>query len=357
MVDTPVKDFVRAQTDVIIDGYSATGANGDVYFGTRKILSDRVALKFYYYNPIAPIHQEPVLLKEIKHKNIIEIYDARVIDNKYAYFLTPEISGGDLQSYLDSNALSIQSAISITRGILQGLAELHKHPNNLLHRDLKPDNILINKHNLEPCIADFGSIIRLPDSSAHASVSKNNFFYQPCEAVKDKIYTKQSDLYQVGIILFRMLGGHFPMFPQAWLNKVEQKEYDSIQGGYEKWTFIERVIEKKIVTGKLLSYDSLPFYVDDKLKKIVKKATHIDYKKRYATCVEFQKALFDYGKDAIDWVNNSGIVHAKRKDGTEFKISPDGTSFKLETLKGTSPWRRNNQHDGKLKSIIALINK
>ena len=50
--DEPVKLFVRGQTDISIDRYSDTGANGFLYFGERNILKDRVALKFYYYKVI-----------------------------------------------------------------------------------------------------------------------------------------------------------------------------------------------------------------------------------------------------------------------------------------------------------------
>jgi hypothetical protein len=59
-VDEPIKEFVRNQKDVEIDRYSDTGANGELYFGRRKILNDRVALKFYYYNSHISSHQEPL---------------------------------------------------------------------------------------------------------------------------------------------------------------------------------------------------------------------------------------------------------------------------------------------------------
>jgi len=90
-VDKPISDFVRQQTDININRYSDGGANGELYFGERNVLKDRVALKFYYYNPIYSTHEEPLLLKEIKHENILEIFDAKIIDKQYAYFLTPEI--------------------------------------------------------------------------------------------------------------------------------------------------------------------------------------------------------------------------------------------------------------------------
>src|SRR5690554_22827 len=177
--DEPVKLFVREQTDVSIDRYSDTGANGFLYFGKRNILKDRVALKFYYYNSHISSHQEPLLLKEVKHDNILEIYDAKIINEQYAYFLTPEISGGDLHKYIEKNIISTNTAITITQGILKGLSELHKMPNNFVHRDLKPNNILIDNETKNPFIADFGSIKKIPDSKNSVVASKNTFIYKP----------------------------------------------------------------------------------------------------------------------------------------------------------------------------------
>lgn len=353
--DEPIKQFVRAQTDIEIDKYSDAGANSELYFGKRKVLGDRVALKFYYYNSSASSHQEPLLLKEIKHENILEIYDAKIIDNQYAYFLTPEISGGDLHKFIEKNIISTKTAICITQGILKGLSALHNEPYNFVHRDLKPNNILIDKNNLKPYIADFGSIKKIPDSKDSVVASKNTFIYKPYEAIIDGIYSKQSDIYQVGVILFQLLDGFFPNAPADWLNDKQRKKLNKITGSFEQWEYVEECISRKIVSGNLLDNNSLPIYIDTSLKRIINAATNNDLTKRYRSCAEFLKALFDYSKKAKDWRIEDEIIFAVDKSQNEYKIYQSKKGFILETKKNGGNWRKDNSHSGKLPDIIDYL--
>jgi len=353
--DEPIRQFVRNQTDIEIDRYSEVGSNGDIYFGKRKLLGDRVALKFYFYNSDISSHQEPLLLKEVKHENILQIFDAKIIDNQYAYFLTPEISGGDLHKFIEKNIISTKTAFFITQGILKGLSELHKEPNNFVHRDLKPSNILIDDHNLQPCIADFGSIKKIPEFKNSVVASKNTFIYKPYEAVIDNEYTKQSDIYQVGIILYQLLNGNFPSLFSDWLNNRQKIKLSKINGSFEQWEYIEECINRKIVSGTLLDFNSLPIFVDKSLKHIIRTATHNTINKRYQSCSEFLKALFDYIKNSKDWRLEDEAIYAVDKQQTEYKIFKEKSSYVLETKKKNGDWRRDNKHSGKLKEIIEKL--
>jgi serine/threonine protein kinase len=354
-VDEPIKQFVRNQNDIDIDRYSNTGANGELYFGQRKILKDRVALKFYYYNSNISSHQEPLLLKEVKHDNILEIYDARIISDQYAYFLTPEINGGDLQKFQDKFIISTATAISVTQGILKGLSELHKSPNDFVHRDLKPNNILIDEDTLQPFIADFGSIKKIPEASNSVVASKSTFIYKPFESVVDGDYFKQSDIYQIGVVLFQLLGGVFPGAAADWLTERQKNKLTKISGNFEQWQFIEECINQKIVKGKLLDLNSLPPFISKKLKGIIRTATHVDKSKRYETCAEFLKDLFDYQKSAKDWWIDDSVFYANGKGKQEFRIYRDKKGYILENRKNGNSWRKDNKHSGKLKDIIDKI--
>ncbi len=351
-VDEPIRKFVREQDDIIIDKYSAGGANGELYFGTRKVLNDRVALKFYYYNSDISSHQEPLLLKEIEHDNILKIYDAKIIDNQYAYFLTPEISGGDLQKFIDGNVISTKQALHITQGILKGLSELHK--NDFVHRDLKPNNVLIDNSNFNVFIADFGSIKKITNNSSVVA-SKNTFIYKPYEAIINGVYHKQSDIYQVGIILFQLLNGNFPLAAADWLNVRQRKKLDKIVGQFEQWKYIEEIINQKIIKGKLLDLKSLPVFVDTSLKRIIRTATNSDLSKRFANCAEFLKAIYDYLKGAVDWWREDGIIYAKKKS-LFYRIYKSKKGYVLETSRNNLNWRKDNKHNGTLKSINEKIN-
>jgi len=100
-VDPRIRKFLSEQDDFLIDKYSNKGGFGELYFGKRKILGDRVALKFYNIKDGSG-HEEAKLLQKITHENILPILDARMIDDEISFYLTPEMSGGDLQNIIDS---------------------------------------------------------------------------------------------------------------------------------------------------------------------------------------------------------------------------------------------------------------
>ena len=178
-VNPVIKDFISSQSDIKIDKYSGKGGFGELYFGKRTILGDRVALKFYELENTKEDHIEPLLLKEITHENILPIFDAKIIDNNIAYYLTPEISGGDLQNIIDNYILKSDVAVSIIQGVLKGLNELHKSPRNLVHRDIKTLNILVDKDNGKPFLADFGTVKQIPSGNTFVSSSRFSFFILP----------------------------------------------------------------------------------------------------------------------------------------------------------------------------------
>jgi len=226
--------------------------------------------------------------------------------------------------------LSTNTAITITQGILKGLSELHKMPNNFVHRDLKPNNILIDNETKTPFIADFGSIKKIPDSKNSVVASKNTFIYKPYESLIDGDYFKESDIYQVGIILFQLLNGFFPGAAADWLSDRQRTKLTKITGSFEQWQFIEECINQKIVRGKLLDYNSLPKFISKRLKSIIRTATHIDKDKRYKNCAEFLKALFDYQKKSKDWFEVDGVIYAE--DGPKERIRLEVGRSNIYTL-------------------------
>ena len=354
-VDDIIRDFINTQEDIEIDRYSDIGAFGELYFGTRKILNDRVALKFYGYNEDLNTHNEPILLKSIKHNNILEIYDAKIIDKQYAYFLTPEISGGDLKNHIDNNIITLFDAINFTQQILSGLNELHKSPNNLLHRDLKPNNILIDLETKNIYISDFGSIKYIDDNTEAVVASKSTEIYKPYEVITENKYTRKADIYQVGLIFFQLLGGKFPTAPYDWLNDKQKLKYNKISGSFEKWQFIDECLQSLIIKDKLLDYNSLPPYISNQIKKVIKTATCKDINKRYNGCSEFIKGLFDLTKNNNDWWIEDQVLYSSNKKKS-YRILLVKGNYILENSKNTILWTKNNKHNGSLISIINLVN-
>ncbi|MFJ1473406.1 protein kinase [Capnocytophaga cynodegmi] len=353
-VDPRIRKFLSNQKDIQIDRYSSKGGFGELYFGQRKILGDRVALKFYNAKDGSG-HEEAVLLKTITHENILPIYDARMIDDEISFYLTPEMDGGDLQNIIDSYIINTNIAIEIISNILKALTELHKNGNSLVHRDLKPDNVLVDlKDGVKTYLSDFGTIRKLPNNQDYVSASTFSFFYRPCEALKNKYY-KESDIYQVGIILFQILGGDFPVKePYKWLNSKELKKIESLSSDDEKYDYLTSILNNLIVKGKLLNIDSLPIYINKKLKSIIKKATSIDYQRRYSSTSEFLKALFDYQKTAKIWWKEDQIIFAFcPKSKMNYKIFQNKKNYILQCSKDNNNWRK--KKEGCLKELIKTI--
>jgi len=355
-VDKEIGKFLKLQKEITVDRFSDKGGNGELFFGTHNILQSRVALKFYYVDEQETAHQEAQLLFKIKHENILEVYDAKMICDNYAYFLTPEISSGDLDRFVNSNIVDVFTALSIIKKILAGLTELHREPNRLVHRDLKPANILI-AGDQTPLIADFGSVKRIPCDKEVIKGSRHTFIYRPPESIERDEYTFQSDIYQVGIVLYQLLRGYFPYSEREWLNTREKRVHAQFSDNFERQQYFDRTVGRKISKGKLLNYSSLPCYISRDLKSTIKKATHPEITKRYNTASEFIKALHDFQTKAVNWWEENGILYAKKHGHFEYRI--------IKTKKGkllvqkrarNDKWRADNGIVGSIDEITKTIN-
>ena len=344
-IDPVIRQFVRDQTTVQVDKYSDVGGVGAVYFGERIIFKDRVAMKFYPVDPFGLAHSEPYLLKNLEHDNILKIHHAEIISNQFAYYLTPEISGGDLQEYLEKNVISTDNAFKIITGVLNGLAELHNR--RLVHRDLKTFNILIDAITNNPVIADFGFVRQIPGDLTSTTASSHTHLYRSKEMIEKNEHTFQSDIYQIGVIVYQILGGCFPFEPLDWLDQSLQSKFSALKTVEEQIDFWKGTIDRKVSKNKLLDYNSLPPYVDAGLKKIIAKAVHPDLSKRYKTCVEFKAAIFHFRKNYKNWWIDGTSIHAENKKGDKryiienyqsragFRISINNSTYKNRNVGNT----------------------
>ncbi|MDD5361081.1 MAG: serine/threonine-protein kinase [Ignavibacteria bacterium] len=356
-VNPIIRDFIRTQKDIDVDRYSNKGSFGELYFGRRKILKDRVALKFYEFDVLGINHSEPLLLKTINHRNILSIYDARILDNKIAYYLTPEISGGDLQNFIENNTINTEEALLITQGILKGLSALHKSPNNFVHRDLKSLNILIDLKSKTPYISDFGILKRIPINTDYVTASKSSPLYRPPEVIIDGKYYFCSDIYQVGIILYQLLDGYFPFDIQQWMNPKQRNEFNGIIDANKNREYAKTILDNLILKGNIINQDKLPPYIDKRLKRIIKKATNVEITKRYQSCTEFLKAIYDYMKCYKKWWEISGIYYAYDKNKNKYyEVKKSENEYILSQSSDSLKWRKKNVGSNSLSDIINIVN-
>ncbi|MCT4083748.1 protein kinase [Elizabethkingia anophelis] len=350
-----VQKYVRSSQDIDVQQFIQRGNNGDVYFGRRIKMGDDVVLKFYWSHPQYDETEEAVILNKINQENILKIYDLKFIPPSIAFFLTPKISGGDLQGIIDEKQLSTKEALEIIAGILIGLTELHsKH--QLVHRDLKPGNILYCLDKKMPIIADLGAVKKIEKADGSVTASKSTIYYLPPESVIANQYFFQSDIYQIGLILYQLLGGHFPIEqPLDWFNSRELKQYSEIRNSMDKQKKMDEIIADKIKSGKIINLNSLPDYVDNNFKKVIKKATDFHYEKRYANPALFLQDVHKLLRTKPEYVENDEEILVKHKGGKEFKIfCNEKGHVVLEKRFGNKPWRKDNSHNGTKQSALAV---
>ncbi|HCQ11741.1 MAG TPA: hypothetical protein DIU01_00405 [Flavobacterium sp.] len=352
-LDDEVVDFLNGQKDFIIDRVSQEGGNCDIFFGEHKIFNKRIALKIYYGSASDSSHNEPKILSKLNHPNILKVMDAKRIGKYHSYFMTDEINGGDLEKYYKAGKLDLKKALNIIHGILNGLSELHKDKIQILHRDIKPKNILVYEENSEPLIADFGSIKHF-NSSGKIAGSKTTTLYMPPEIIKGGCYTIQSDIYQLGISMFQILGGFFPDTYAEWLTNKEQIKLKSISGAYEISVFVDNIIYGLILKNKLLKYDTLPPYIGKEIINIIKKSTHSDLKIRYSNASEFLNDLYKVQKRLTNWQQKDSIYYATTIKGDKYRILHSKNGFSIEK-NGASGWRRTGDFSNEIETQFAKI--
>jgi serine/threonine protein kinase len=170
------------------------------------------------------IKNEIEIMRKIKHKNIIELYDVIYDDNKYVYLILEYCSMGSLSSFLNGKPLKekyVKNLMSQLRS-----ATYYLHENNIFHRDIKPHNILLkNNHTLK--LTDFGfARFFNNDEDKLANTICGSPIYMAPEIIKCNHYNSKTDLWSIGIILYEMIickppyraRNHFEL-----INKIESQ--------------------------------------------------------------------------------------------------------------------------------------
>ena len=154
------------------------------------------------------IKREIELLKKLSHPNIVSFHDAFADIGRNVYIVTEWCNYGDLNRFTKTEALSHEEICDCMRQLRDALRYLLKH--NILHRDIKPQNILLNKDQSSGAItvkiADFGfakAFDNLSEDSMTETLCGTPMYLSP-EVIKTKKYAIPSDLWSVGVILFEL---------------------------------------------------------------------------------------------------------------------------------------------------------
>jgi len=151
--------------------------------------------------------QEYEMVTELDHPNIVRIYDLGVSDD-HAHIAMEYVSGGDLKQRI-ARGIAPQEAVEYTRQIASALAELHKL--GILHRDLKPGNIMVRSDDTLALI-DFGLAKRMrleQEITGSGEIFGTPYYMSPEQGHAEEV-DERGDLYSLGIIFYEMLTGQKP---------------------------------------------------------------------------------------------------------------------------------------------------
>jgi len=263
---TPGSDFgARYRIEALL----GQGGMGRVYKAYDKDLDRVVALKVVRHgvmgetDALKRFKQELVLASKISHKNILRIHDmGEVAGTKF--ITMAYVEGQDLYGILKENPkLPLDRVLKFARALAEALAAAHAE--GVIHRDLKPQNILVNKDD-QIFVSDFG-LAKSFEEGAQGMTKTGAFLgtprYMSPEQVEGKPADQRSDLYSYGLMLYEMVVGDVPFTGESTLKVMYQR------------------IQEKPKNPKLLN-PSLPSW----LVRIIMRCLERDPEARYQTAYE-----------------------------------------------------------------------
>lgn len=190
------------------------GGMSKVYLAHDIILDRDVAIKVLNYD-FANEHdlkkrfqREALSATSLSHPHIVNIFDVGEEDELH-YLVMEHIEGQTLKKYVQTNGpLQIHEAVKIMRQLVSAIANAHH--NGIVHRDIKPQNILMDADgNVK--ITDFGIAMAL-NATAHTKTNSviGTVHYLSPEQARGGMATKRSDIYSLGIVFYELLTGELP---------------------------------------------------------------------------------------------------------------------------------------------------
>lgn len=197
--------------------YLGGGATADVYLANDTFLQKQVALKVFktellqdraYAGKIQRMfHNEAKLVRELRHPGIVEILDA-VQDERHAYIVMEYVNGKPISCHAKpENLLPVTTILQIAFKCCMAMQYAATH--GLIHRDLKPDNLLLTPEG-DVKISDFGTARQSNETMTALSSMMGTPAYMAPEQICEHPLDARADIFSMGVLLYELLTGSRP---------------------------------------------------------------------------------------------------------------------------------------------------
>ncbi len=296
------------------------GATSVVYLGYDPFDEREVALKIIKQEFLddprngrqnrRQLQNEAALAGKLSHPHIVTTYDA-VITNELSYIVMEYVPGGTLEKHIQpDNLLPLDRVVEYMFKCCRALN--YAQFNGIIHRDIKPANLLLANPD-EIKISDLGAAVRLDIEQTQSNVGSPN--YMSPEQVRGEPVTHQTDIYSLGVVMYRLLTGHSPYNPKNLAHLYQQ-----------------------IMHGSPIPPTQLRNDLPPQLERIVMIAMQKDRAERFATWRDFGNELAELGhfeKGDLE-INETEKFSALRKQ----RLFQDFSDIELWEILRVGEWQK-----------------
>ncbi|PFG19520.1 Stk1 family PASTA domain-containing Ser/Thr kinase [Serinibacter salmoneus] len=257
-----------AMIGLVIDGrYEvvrriARGGMATVYLARDRRLQRRVALKIMHphlgdgVDVTARFRREARAAARLAHPGIVAVLD-QGIDGETSYLAMEYVAGRTLRTEIAGRgALSIGQSLAVTESVLDALAAAHRA--HLVHRDVKPENVLLTRDGLAK-VGDFGLARAVTEATAATTGTLlGTVAYLAPEIVTDGVADARADVYAVGIMLYEMITGHTPFDGPTPIRVAYRHVHEDVPAPSAEISWLPHEIDALVATMTARDPDSRP---------------------------------------------------------------------------------------------------
>lgn len=275
--------FIANRYEIV--GQVGTGGMSDVYKAKDHALGRYVAIKVLKSefsedtNFVSKFRTEAQSAAVLEHPNIVNIYDVGS-ENGIHYIVMEYVEGITLKTYIEKKGqLTYKEALSIAIQVGRGIQAAHAK--NIVHRDIKPQNIIISTDG-KVKVTDFGIARAVSENTIHSDVMGSVHYASP-EQARNGYVSNRSDIYSLGIVMYEMVTGRVPFDGDSTVAVAIQHLQDEMDPP-SKYA------------------PNLPISLEKIIQKCTKKSPDRRYDSMESLLIDLRKALLNPNEDFVTLV-------------------------------------------------------